>query len=80
MKMISRVFKTPSRSSQKSQKIKLANNLFENLIKLKQEKLEYLANLEKEKETNAKITQEVHFKFKILEIQFLLKIHIILRS
>ena len=77
--MISRVFKTPSRSSQKSQKIKLANNLFENLVKLKQEKLEYLANLEKEKETNAKITQEVRFQFKIREIQFLLKIHIILR-
>ena len=64
----------PSRSSQKSQKIRLANNLFENLVKLKQEKLEYLANLEKEKETNAKITQEVHFKFKIRD-SVLLKIH-----
>ena len=38
-------------------------NHIENPSKLKQEKLEYLANLEKEKETNAKITQEVSIHF-----------------
>ena len=58
MKMISRVFFL--KLDKKSQENSRWHDI-ETPVKLKQEKLEYLANLEKEKETNAKITQEVGF-------------------
>ena len=60
--MISQVFIDGSKGrSNVIDRIEMSQRCFksENHVKLKQEKLEYLANLEKEKETNAKITQEV---------------------
>ena len=62
MKMISQVFiDGPKGRSNVIGRLKMSQRCFkpENHVQLKQEKLEYLANLEKEKETNAKITQEV---------------------
>ena len=62
MKMISQVFTNgPKGRSNVIGRIEMSLKCLEpeNHVQLKQEKLEYLANLEKEKETNAKITQEV---------------------